>query len=317
MFCRPRIWSISTVCSDVPPYTHNKQIQSGVLQLNISEMAIESTNEVVNVLSSMFPEALSSDDGSLTLKLGDVTISIHPLAEGGVSLAATSPTWSRKTTQSHKEELDSIYSANDDPLEAILWCARTWGRTSGVPPTGAVVDETAGSDRDSHAGCSGIDGMSAFQTCEHRRWLWFIGFYTPRIREAFVEEANGCGLTGFLMPGKPAIAVLEGSRAVIDRFLVTTRTILFASVPPASRKMTVTLEEGAASEIDRSSQVPVPATSPIPTARLRRAFSDFREESLRCAPGSHVRGDISDIGALRALLDARGLEHIHLDDILQ
>lgn len=47
--------------------------------------------------------------------------------------------------------------------------------------------------------------------------------------------------TGFLMPGKPAVAAVEGTPEAIARFIKVTRTELFATVPPASRKMTLML----------------------------------------------------------------------------
>lgn len=43
------------------------------------------------------------------------------------------------------------------------------------------------------------------------------------------------------MPGKPAVAAVEGTPEAIARFIKVTRTELFATVPPASRKMTLML----------------------------------------------------------------------------
>lgn len=158
-----------------------------------------------------------------------------------------------------------------------------------------------------------------------RRWLGFIGFYTPSIRRAFVAEARRSGLTGFLMSGKPAVAALEGSRSDIDRFIAVTRTQLFASVPPASRKMSVMLDEtgltGGAGLCDfsdcRLSTAPgLGADAALADAGfgggIPRAFSSFDEIELRCEPGTHARGDTADLGALRSLLDARGLSHVPL-----
>ena len=39
-----------------------------------------------------------------------------------------------------------------------------------------------------------------------RQWIWFIGFYTKSIIKAFCSTAAEHGCTGFLMPGKPAVA---------------------------------------------------------------------------------------------------------------
>lgn len=64
----------------------------------------------------------------------------------------------------------------------------------------------------------------------HRQWIWFIGFYTRSIIKAFCSTANEMGCTGFLMPGKPAVAAVEATAEVIAEFLKVTRTELFARV---------------------------------------------------------------------------------------
>ena len=68
-------------------------------------------------------------------------------------------------------------------------------------------------------------------------------FYTKSIRQAFCSSAIDYGITGFLMPGKPAVACLEGTDAAIRDFLRHVRTVLFAVVPAASRKMQTGLIE--------------------------------------------------------------------------
>ena len=47
----------------------------------------------------------------------------------------------------------------------------------------------------------------------------FIGFYTKSIRDGFCGAAGPLGCTGFLMPGKPAIAAVEGSAEAIAEFI--------------------------------------------------------------------------------------------------
>lgn len=283
-------------------------------------MALPTSDDIVAVMS-MFPEAVLNADGSATVSQGGIDICVTALGSGGVALVVSSPPWPRKTTQANNATLVRKFgtegTAVSDPLEAILWSFNEW----------ADGAHTGTRDDNSKAGPT-----EALPSCEHRRWLWFIGFYTPSIREAFVAEANSRGLTGFLMPGKPAVAVLEGDRSAIDGFLTTTRTALFARVPPASRKMTVTLEEGASSvqaspsclcdsAADGGSGAAPGSPGRVCCAcaappRLRRAFATFSEEGLVCEPGTHQRGDITDIGALRRFLDARGLRHVRLDDIL-
>ena len=90
------------------------------------------------------------------------------------------------------------------------------------------------------------------------------------------------------MPGKPAVAAVEGTPAAIAEFLRITRTELFARVPPASRKMKLCL-------VDR--RIPV------------RAFQGFEEMTLKAVPSAHKRKDIADLGSLEAFLSERGLSH--------
>ena len=121
-----------------------------------------------------------------------------------------------------------------------------------------------------------------------RQWIWFIGFYTKSIIKAFCSTAAELGCTGFLMPGKPAVAAVEGTPSAIAEFLRVTRTELFARVPPASRKMKLCL-------VDRGIEA--------------RVFTGFEERTLRVVPGAHKRKDIADLGGLEAFLRDRGLSH--------
>lgn len=268
--------------------------------------------DAIVVIMAMFPDAVLNSNRGVTLLERGLCISIQPLPTG-VSLFVSSPSWSRKTAQSNNAMLVERYcvdsTAVSDPVEAILWMIEEWGTSDADLPGCAASTVASSSPKWPSASLSKI-------TCERRRWLWFIGFYTPSIREAFVTEANNNGLTGFLVAGKPAVAALEGDVRAIDRFLFTTRTVLFASVPPASRKMTVTLDEGAGVPSPQSTIGKTDESIAAASGRIRRAFSTFREERLCCEPGTHVRGDIMDIGALRRFLDANGLNHVDLDSIL-
>ncbi|KNC72282.1 hypothetical protein SARC_15164, partial [Sphaeroforma arctica JP610] len=118
-----------------------------------------------------------------------------------------------------------------------------------------------------------------------RQWIYFIGFYTKSIRAEFCQAAASIGCTGFLMPGKPAVAAVEGTRQQIDRFLYTTRTETFAQVAPSMRKMQVTL-------LDRD---------------VERVFEGFDE--LVMAHGGHKRKDISDLSSLQKMLEEKGIGH--------
>eukprot|EP01063_Lacrimia_lanifica_P029524 TRINITY_DN4523_c0_g4_i1.p2 TRINITY_DN4523_c0_g4~~TRINITY_DN4523_c0_g4_i1.p2 ORF type:complete len:263 (+),score=93.29 TRINITY_DN4523_c0_g4_i1:121-909(+) len=122
----------------------------------------------------------------------------------------------------------------------------------------------------------------------HRQWIWFIGFYTKSIRKDFCEAAAALGCTGFLMPGKPAVAAVEGPPAAIAEFLRVTRTVLFAKVAPSARKMTLSLLD-----------------API----AGRVFDGFEELDMVAAPSTHKRKDMADLGGLEAFLTRKGLGH--------
>ena len=126
-----------------------------------------------------------------------------------------------------------------------------------------------------------------------RQWITFIGFYTKAIRKAFCHAATDYNCTGFLMPGKPAVAAVEGRPEDIAEFLKHTRTVLFAKVPPASRKMTVSLCDDTAVE---------------------RVFLGFEEVELHtgsdpATKSAHKRKDMADLGKLQQFLEDKGLQH--------
>jgi hypothetical protein len=101
----------------------------------------------------------------------------------------------------------------------------------------AAAAAKAGGGTSSSVGSGGQGGAPLLQ----RQWIWFIGFYTKSIIKAFVSTAGDLGCTGFLMPGKPAVACVEGTAEAIATFIKVTRTELFAVVDRASRKMTLSL----------------------------------------------------------------------------
>lgn len=255
------------------------------------------------VLCSIFPESCVLADGSCTIDVGSgVDVLVKSVGEDA-SMSVSSSAWSKKEALARNAEFTSQHCPDGevvrDPVDAVLWCKSKWG----APDRSSASAITAGPSPcgESVGVCASDCNAGGAVSCELRRWLGFIGFYTPSIRRAFVEEARRAGLTGFLMPGKPAVAALEGGRAEIDGFITLTRTVLFASVPPASRKMSIMLDEvgGAAG-----------------SALLRRSFSTFEEVEMRCEPGTHARGDTADLGALRTLLDSRGLGHIALTALI-
>ena len=94
-------------------------------------------------------------------------------------------------------------------------------------------------------------------------------------------------LTGFLMPGKPAVACLEGSVLQIRAFLKACRTELFATVPRAGRKMTLVMEESI----------------------QHRAFDAFTETRFMCDSGTHKRRDMASLVKLEQHLTEHGCAH--------
>ena len=70
-----------------------------------------------------------------------------------------------------------------------------------------------------------------------------MGFYQKKIIKEFALSANKHSMTGFLAYGKPAVACLEGHPEDISIFIRHVRKTVFATVPKASRKMTLSLLE--------------------------------------------------------------------------
>lgn len=124
-----------------------------------------------------------------------------------------------------------------------------------------------------------------------REWLYFIGFYTKSIRDQFVNLANELNLKGFLMSGKPALACLEGDEKSIEQFIFKTRTQLFATVPPSSRKM---------------SRVCTWKTNADETSHFGK-FEDFREVIF---DSNHSKSNIADLSRLKSFLREKGLDDI-------
>jgi len=89
------------------------------------------------------------------------------------------------------------------------------------------------------------------------------------------------------MPGKPAVACLEGPSERIEKFLKITRKELFATVAPSSRKMKLVFQE----------------------PNIKPAFKTFEEVQLNCLGGTHKRKDIADLGELSSFLEAAGCGH--------
>ena len=126
-----------------------------------------------------------------------------------------------------------------------------------------------------------------------REWLYFIGFYTKKIRTAFVELANELKLTGFLMPGKPALSCVEGSEASIEEFIFRVRVQLFAIVPAASRKM--------------SRLCTVKKLISMQELAIESKFSGFEEVDFTAECG-HSHAQVVDLSKLRLFLAEKGLE---------
>jgi hypothetical protein len=216
------------------------------------------------LLSSMFPsEAQVSESGRVEkLIFPNVHISIDPLS-------VSHPDWTRRETEAHNQTLQAHLSVSLDLdlLSTVLFCQETFHIPAPAPAPSLEPP--------------------AAPAPIHRTWLWFIGFYTKSIITLFCTSALTHSLTGLLVPGKPSIAVLEGTRKDTERFLVHTRTVLFSQVPPSSRKMSVTVcEEG-----------------------VDRVGSGFECVELFQVVG-HNRSDMVDLGRLRVYLEEVGLGHM-------
>eukprot|EP01029_Cantina_marsupialis_P004258 TRINITY_DN1427_c0_g1_i1.p1 TRINITY_DN1427_c0_g1~~TRINITY_DN1427_c0_g1_i1.p1 ORF type:complete len:300 (-),score=46.58 TRINITY_DN1427_c0_g1_i1:32-850(-) len=133
-----------------------------------------------------------------------------------------------------------------------------------------------------------------------RQWYWFIGFYSKDIRKDFVQVGSQLGLTGFLVPGKPAIGCCEGAPNQVQAFTKAIRTDVFACVDKSARKMSLPLLEDL-------------GTFSIGDSDSHRAFSGFEEVELMSEDGSHKRKDLVDMGKLRAFLRAHECEHVFND----
>jgi len=177
----------------------------------------------------------------------------------------------------------------DDHDEDLLNAAEAAAAAAATTTKTSSGDRTQGSTKaggNKVGDAGGGDGGAAEVILLERQWIWFIGFYTKSIIKAFCSTAAEHGCTGFLMPGKPAVAAVEGTPAAIARFIKVTRTELFATVPPASRKMTLTH---------------------VDTPIKERTFADFQWLELNAAANAHKRKDMADLGNLEVWLTARGL----------
>eukprot|EP00466_Bigelowiella_natans_P017946 jgi/Bigna1/88317/estExt_fgenesh1_pg.C_300141 len=161
---------------------------------------------------------------------------------------------------------------------------------SGILMNSTVEGEAASSDDGERKKTAKKKNATIKEELLHmRQWIWFIGFYTRKIIKAFVRCAGEKGLTGFLMPGKPGVACLEGPESSINDFLRITRTQLFASVAPSSRKMKLIHHESITSE--------------------SRCFDSFSEVEMACLSGTHKRKDLTDLGELQRFLKNAGCGH--------
>ena len=242
----------------------------------------------MELLEAMFADDFareSSTEASVRLTFPSTTASLGlAWTDGGMQASVRCDALRRGALSSlnarlaeHVARLKADAESADEPLAAdvVSWvqeCAELE----------AAGDENEEADGDEEAG----EGETE-ETDLVRQWIWFIGFYTRSIMDEFCQCTRDNGITGFLMPGKPAVAALEGSDAAIADFLKATRTDVFRNVPPASRKMTVSLRE------DRD---------------VRRVFGDFALTSFNADEG-HKRKDIADLGSLRIFLDQQGLGH--------
>ncbi|KAI9207706.1 uncharacterized protein BJ171DRAFT_596697 [Polychytrium aggregatum] len=72
-----------------------------------------------------------------------------------------------------------------------------------------------------------------------REWVYFPSLSTKEKRKDLVDYALRLGLTGFVTPGKPGVLVVEGLDTHINTYFHEIRTVSWADLPPAHKKMTL------------------------------------------------------------------------------
>ncbi|CAI4213891.1 unnamed protein product [Parascedosporium putredinis] len=120
-----------------------------------------------------------------------------------------------------------------------------------------------------------------------RAWFYFPSISTREKRDDLVNHSSSYGLTGFLLAGKPGILCLEGGSEAIDDFMKFIKTESWGDIPPQHKKVSERYRERS---VD-----------------LVRAFRDMQEITDMVGEKRGERANRSDMRALKAWLDERGL----------
>ncbi|KAK4052834.1 hypothetical protein OIV83_002121 [Microbotryomycetes sp. JL201] len=122
---------------------------------------------------------------------------------------------------------------------------------------------------------------------EWRVWFVLTSLSTREKRQDMVDWAPSYGLTGFVLAGKPALLVLEGTSSNVDKYMSDIKSKSWSDVPSFQKKV---------SERFRS---PLSSSDP-------RAFSDMQEITHMISRGGH-RGNRGDMSEVQAFLESKGL----------
>ncbi|GAB5369236.1 hypothetical protein AAMO2058_001388200 [Amorphochlora amoebiformis] len=267
-------------------------------------MHVDEALEEIEALKMMFPEAIETNfdakssaesERSFTLKLEDLGLALafslprgYPVSCAPRVVATSSGgggTVSRQELSAVNKALGCVLEGYE-PWEGlpVLYDIISWVQENATK----VLKEAKTVPKSKHQEIKRPSHSNGKDTKISREWIWFIGFYTKKIIKAFISTARDYGLTGFLMPGKPGVACLEGPKMSIDEFLRVTRTQLFATVAPSSRKMKLVHREAVISN---------------------RAFKSFEEVQMSCLSGSHKRKDLTNLGDFQKFLTNAGCGH--------
>lgn len=116
-----------------------------------------------------------------------------------------------------------------------------------------------------------------------RVWYYLPSLSTKEKRKDLVDYAHTYKLTGRVVAGKPGMVCVEGTPSNISTYMNEIKSVSWADIPPAHKKITERLREEA----------------------ITRAFSDMQEvtEEVYQAGMRGTRGNRGDMKELKAYLD--------------
>ncbi len=119
-------------------------------------------------------------------------------------------------------------------------------------------------------------------------WIYSHHIYSKIKRKDILELTDHLNLTGFTLPGKPGIIVVEGHLGSVEEFWGTVRRWQWKKL---------TMKEKEESDIGDKS-----------LDELRK-FPNYEEKNFDARPGKG-RGIHMDLGLLRSYLEEKGCAHV-------